>query len=463
MSQQGQRSVRLQGPVSGGKGWPFGSPQLVERFGCVIEEFLLEGVANSYEPVSGTQIARDGNWDVQPSASAEFRTRLYVVRPAEASRFNGVVLVNWQNVTAGLDLGSPSAYEMANGYAWFGVTTQRVAIDGQPSLAPGMPSTKGLPAADPERYGTLHHPGDEYSYDIFTSAARAVGRDRVRDGVDPLAGLEPRLVIATGASQSAMRLGSYINLVDDREPFFDGFFLNVHWGICPYPPNQPLVESFAPVVDGFYAGSSAIKQSGRVPIFVLNTQSETLHNLPVRQADSPTFRFWEMAGTAHAGGGSASAEMQEILARDGMMPFLQREVANRIDWSWVRNAALEYMVRWSDGGAPPPSFPPIDASAQTGIHVDADGNATGGIRLPELEVPTARHSGTNSVSPLAALTGESVPFDTSEIHRRYASAADYLEKWDAAVDRAREQGLLLDADVDTVRRCGRDLADELWT
>jgi hypothetical protein len=51
--------------------------------------------------------------------------------------------------------------------------------------------------------------------------------------------------------------------------------------------------------------------------------------------------------------------------------------------------------------ATPPSFPPVDASLTGSIHVDGDGNATGGIRLPDLEVPTARHSGTNDLNPLA--------------------------------------------------------------
>ena len=52
----GQRSAvaRASGPVTGGKGWPFGSPLNVHRYGCVLEEFLVEGAAQSYEPTPGT-------------------------------------------------------------------------------------------------------------------------------------------------------------------------------------------------------------------------------------------------------------------------------------------------------------------------------------------------------------------------------------------------------------------------
>jgi hypothetical protein len=194
---------------------------------------------------------------------------------------------------------------------------------------------------------------------------------------------------------------------------------------------------------------------------VLNSESETLHNLPVRQPDSPMFRFWEMAGTAHAGS-AIGAELNEILARDAVGTFLHRGIVNTIDWSWARNAALEHLVRWARGGEAPPALPPVDASPTGGIHADDAGNATGGIRLPDLEVPTARHSGTNDVNPLAALSGQSIPFTPEQIEARYQSAKAYLQQWDAAVARVREQGLVLDDDLDLLRGRGRQIAAELW-
>lgn len=56
----------------------------------------------------------------------------------------------------------------------------------------------GLVAWDNERYGSLSHPGDSYSYDIFSRAERAVGPDREHNGVDPMGGLKVRNLIATG-------------------------------------------------------------------------------------------------------------------------------------------------------------------------------------------------------------------------------------------------------------------------
>ncbi len=49
------------------------------------------------------------------------------------------------------------------------LTTQEVGIEGLP------PMPQGLAAWDPQRYGTLTIPSDDYSYDIFTQGALAVG------------------------------------------------------------------------------------------------------------------------------------------------------------------------------------------------------------------------------------------------------------------------------------------------
>jgi len=429
----------------------------------VLEEFLIEGVAVSYAPAPGSTIGLDGRWDTEPAETAPYRSRMYVVRPADPGRFNGTVFVNWQNVTAGVDLGAPAAYELDHGYAWVGITTQRVAIEGQPSLAVGLPETTGLPAWDPQRYGSLHHPGDAFSYDIFSQAARALAPARPTLPVDPLGGLEPRLMIATGGSQSAMRLGSYLNIADQRDAVFDGFFLLVHWGMCPYPPDQSLMESFRPIGGGLTAGSAAIADRHRVPVLVLNSESEVMNEYPVRQEDSGSFRFWEMAGTAHAGA-DVGGEMDSIMVRDGLGPLVVSEDRNLVDWSYVRNAALEHLVSWASGGPPPRSFPPIeiDDSHEPAIRRDEFGNALGGLRLPELVVPTAAHSGTNMGNPVAALAGQSTPLSDNQIRTLYPDSSTYLRAWDAAVNELVVQELVLECDLEPLVARGRTLADEFW-
>ena len=107
------------------------------------------------------------------------------------------------------------------------MSAQRVGIDGLPGA-----EERGLRAWDPERYGSLEHPGDDYSFDIFTHAARAVGRDRGALAVDPMGGLPVRHVVtATGGSQSAIRLNSYLNGIQPiGRPRFDGALPSVSTG-----------------------------------------------------------------------------------------------------------------------------------------------------------------------------------------------------------------------------------------
>ena len=354
--------------------------------------------------------------EVEPTEEASYRTRAYVVRPADPAKFNGIMLVNWQNVTIGVDFGMPDLEQLGQGYAWVGVTAQRVAHDGQPALTEDMPTTVGLHNWDPARYGSLHHPGDAFSYDIFSQAARRL-REGPADGVDMLGGLSPRLVIATGGSQSAMRLGSYLNIAHQKDRVIDGFLLTVHWGLCPPPSDMNLVESFELTPEFKFKASSQIRDDGGVPILVVNSESETMMVSIVRQPDSDTFRFWEMAGTAHAGGESVE-RMTATLVRDGVSEGLPVvEVRNTIAWDYVARAGLERLVEWIETNQPPASIPTITLDPAVGIVRDDIGNALGGVRVPEVVAPLAVHTGMQSELSAAALSGQSAPLSAERIRQ----------------------------------------------
>src|ERR1700728_1714337 len=64
-------------------------------------EFSVEGTAVSYE-LQGDRGA-DGRWELSPGAEPPSRTRLVVRRPIEPSRFSGAAVVEWNNVSAGID------------------------------------------------------------------------------------------------------------------------------------------------------------------------------------------------------------------------------------------------------------------------------------------------------------------------------------------------------------------------
>ncbi len=72
------------------------------------------------------------------------------------------------------------------------------------------------------RYASLTHPGDSYSYDMFSQAGQAV-RD---DATTILGGLQPERVIAVGESQSAGRLVTYIDAAHPVVDVYDGFLVH---------------------------------------------------------------------------------------------------------------------------------------------------------------------------------------------------------------------------------------------
>jgi hypothetical protein len=75
---------------------------------------------------------------------------------------------------------------------------------------------------DPNHYGSLHIPGDGFSYDIFAQVSRALVSSRWRTGADPLAGLSVKHCIGTGQSQFAARLATYVSAMHPVTNFFSG-------------------------------------------------------------------------------------------------------------------------------------------------------------------------------------------------------------------------------------------------
>ncbi len=452
--------AKVTGPVEGGKGRPFAAPPAEQvPDGYVVEEFLLDGTARSYRPTAEAGV--DGRWEVEPDEEADYRSRMYVVRPRDAADFNGIVQVSWQNVTAGVDIGMPSP-EAYDGYAWVGVSAQYVGVHGHADQGDGRAATAGLPGEDPERYATLHHPGDAFSYDIFTQAARTVAPGRTIGAVDPLGGLEPTTMIATGASQSAMRLSSYINIVHPREQLFDGYLLTVHFGISPRPPNEMPVGGISREDGAPSPASARIRDDIDAPVLVLCCEGETMSMYPVRQPDTATFRYWEIAGTAHATGGG----LDVLMERGGADLFanLGDFHPNTVRWDYVSDAALRHLVAWVRRGEEPPHFPLIEVESgqPPKVRLDDNDNAVGGMRVPELAAPTARHRGGNEGNLMLGLLGQSIPYTAEELRARYPDRDAYLARWDAGIDDLLASGLDIGGDVDVLRARGRTLGDDLF-
>src|SRR5262245_618771 len=393
---------RMQQPtaevLTGGRGRPFAASMLeIARFGYTEAEYALEGTATRYRLATGAELSRDGHWRAEPAGTAAFRTRLLIYRPTDPKRFNGTVVLTWNNVSAGYDLfGAESLELLEGGFGLACLTTQKVGIVGLP------PEPQGLAAWDPARYGALTIPSDDYSYDVFTQGARAVGPNRSRHAVDPMGGLAVKRVVALGASQSAGRLATYLNAIQPLERALDGFILGIYFGtgsalevgdgvvnlslMGPGGPGQGL------------RGTNLLRDDQGVPVFVVTSELEAMACYAVRQPDTDTFRYWESAGTCHVSD-QVTREREKKLLRDGVKQPPVAEGINRIPIVPLYEAAFHHMQRWLTDGTPPPIQPKLEfAGDPPRVVRDAHGIAVGGIRLPQVEAPIA----TNSAIPRAA-------------------------------------------------------------
>lgn len=119
----------MTGPVTGGdRGQPFAgmTAAALAQSGYAESEFFISGTATSFKPDGPIEV--DGVWKVAPETTADYKIRLLVRRPVDAKRFNGIVIVEWLNVTA-LAEGPADFMQMQelivrDGDAWVGVGAQ---------------------------------------------------------------------------------------------------------------------------------------------------------------------------------------------------------------------------------------------------------------------------------------------------------------------------------------------------
>jgi hypothetical protein len=430
--------------------------------GFATDEFFVSGEASSYK-LSGEPTS-DGHWNAELAETTAYATRIVVVRPVDPRKFNGTVVVEWLNVSAGADSAPDwnAAHReiIRNGYAYVGVSAQRVGVEGGPSLV-GMGTP--LKKADPQRYGRLNHPGDAFSYDIFSQAGRLL---RAPDAGRILGPLAPKRVIAVGESQSAVFLTTYVNAVDPIAKVFDGFLIHSRFGRAASLENPQM----AGPTDR--TGVVRLRTDLRVPVITVITETDLIDGgIPgfygARQPDNERLRVWEVAGTSHADAytftigftDSGSTPLEKLAAgyepTDKIMGMgLARPINNAPQHHYVLEAALWNLDRWIRIGQAPSKAGPIELSqddqsgAPAGFVLDANGLAEGGVRTPWVDVPTARLSGVgNSGGPLGFMVGVCEPFDSATLDRLYPGGKNaYLKKFEASLDLAIKAGFLLPAD-----------------
>lgn len=418
------------------------NPNAIEVPGVryIEEEFFIAGTANRYStPEMQTGTIVDGGH--------AYRTRFIVRRPASAEHFNGTLVIEWNNVTGGRDLDidwwQSGAHFMREGYVFIAASPQRVGVN-------------HLREWSASRYGDLDvtHGGmvtdDALSYDIFSAIAKSVARagESVPAGApDILGGLRPELIVATGHSQSASRLATYINHVHGLDPVFDGFMV--------------------------HGGGGRIRDDQPIKVFKIMAETDMARRAADPQPDTAGFRQWEVAGTSHVDipfeleyarmvGLEAGERITQPQPRS---PVCERPTYSHVPFRYAMNAAFEHLRNWIISDVPPPVAPRLallQSTPEVIFDRDAAGNIKGGIRLAAHAVPTATNTGMNSGDAFCRLYGSHEPFAEAALRSLYPSQAAYLAAVNAAVEQNLASGFILEADAEETKAQARASGVGAW-
>ncbi|MEZ4331540.1 MAG: alpha/beta hydrolase domain-containing protein [Myxococcota bacterium] len=436
-----------------GSGAPSGTTFDLDALGYEAAEYFLAGDARAYQPASGTAFLPDGAWQIEPDGALQpYVTRIQVYRPKNPRRFNGSVFVEWLNVSNQADTMPDWIYAhvelMRRGAVYVGVTAQAIGVNAAVAL-------------EPTRYGPggagLRHPGDSFSYDVFSQAGQAVRDHRA---LLPR-GRRAERVIAMGESQSASRMVTYIDAVHPLVRVYDGFLVHSRGATGSALRQAPLDPIATP-------GPTLIRGDALEPVFVFQTETDTR---ATRQPDSATFRQWEVAGTAHADmytlgigqpdtGRSAEAAQRLFDAMldpvneplPGILPPCTLPV-NAGPHHWVLVAAVRHLDQWVRRGTPPPTG---GAGIVEPLQLDADGNVVGGIRTPHVDVPVATLRGTGNSAPgplnFCFLFGTTTPLAPERLDALYPSHGRFVLEWALSLFEAAFRGYVLLEDVPRLLR-----------
>ncbi len=350
--------------------------------------------------------------------SPAYTSRMVVHRPANKAKFSGTVFMEWYNVTGGIDMGVMWAlnreYFIREGHVHVGVSAQKVGAD-------------ALKTYDAERYEAINHPGDTEANAIFSQAAMAM-RTQTERLLGP--GMQIRALLAGGQSQSSGRLADYIDNVPPAERFYDGYLL--HSGGAP-------------------------QSNPDVPVFLVFTMLEADGIL----VDLPNVVEWEVAGASHSdayiarrGGEEQGSDLGVTTECAGSM--------NEYPAYMVYNAAIDWLDKWVRNGERPPSGDPLKPG-----QLDEYGNALGGVRLQDIDVPIATYTGTGDLvvnlldflnrfdvwSTFTCLaSGGTAPLTEQQLLQLYPTHESYVQQYTAAADKALANGYLLRADYEAAIR-----------
>jgi hypothetical protein len=432
----------------------------------VEEEFFASGSATVYtyeeQPRRGVVLPRD--------LGVPYKTRLIVRRPADPADANGTLVVEWWNSTASFDAApvwdASAEFFAREGWTYVGVTNSNTPIA---FLQGGCRLGGVIPVANcRQRYATLALPENGQAYDVISQIVHAL---RQRGASSPLPASYPvERVFHAGQSQQG---GSVITYASDFHfPDNDGYFAQIfvlgraiNSGPVCGSAGAPAYPACTPALQG---RDRLVRTDLPVPVIQALSETDVASGFgPIaqdgRQEDTRSYRYYEMAGTAHAGVHQGVDVVPGLLKlEDTCLNPLNTHADGPVFGSYLLNAMWKNLERQARGHVPPPQGKPI-AVLDGAIERDAFGNALGGLRLPELDVPVASYQPTNLVDeenipgilrpalPLlnlfCNLSGSVFPFDAATLAELYPSEQRFAKRYRQQLRNLVARRLLLEEDA----------------
>ena len=416
----------------------------LDAVGYVEEEYYIAGTINQYNWPKG---------DPRPSILYEgvpYATRVLVRKPADPNKFSGFVCTELLNGSAQLDYGP----------IW-SLCWERIIADGDGWIAfSSMKSSMELlKKYDPERYGDIGFPNPvppEERTDFTVNPSYAAETIRLRGNV-------PMLLRDTtfdfGLSMDVWpQLSAWVRRCQPGDPFcgyevkkvfidsvFDGNgFIG---GLHPYysgPDDSPIFDGYIMFMMGsggmynrenpeFSRDDPRCRITVDVPVIKLKHAGDMRNTPPHRlwsvmwrceDGDEPghQMRWYEVPGVAikyvHNADRPPYSCLADYEALDIQPPQVTESQYDCLMSRYMQMGAYENLKNWMLGTVPPRG----DRLNMTGQYpsfdfiYDDNGNQTGGIRNPYVDVPLATYVDDGTI----------IPFSKEKRDSLYASKEDYV-------------------------------------
>jgi hypothetical protein len=455
----------------------------------VQEEFLISGNASVYNYASDPPVRGE---IVEQDPDLPYTTRIIVIRPDDAAAFNGTLVLEWFNSTAGFDTApvwdSSAEYFAREGIVYVGLTNANTSYGDTGGaldfLRDGCSVFGLLPPTCGTRYASLWMEEPGQAYEMASQIANLLKSDSPENPLPP--GFEVELLFHAGQSQQGGSMITYASAFHDLSPFNDGYFVQaassarpINFGPRCGDEGSPEYPDCTPALEG---DQRRVRTDLPVPVYRAMTESDVDRRDmadDTRQEDTKTFRYYEVPGTAHLtvhedvevlpawvaiifGLGSDPLYLEDTCA------FPLNTLADGpVFGSYVYNAMWRNMEWQARRRIRPPHGDLIEV-VDGEIARDEYGNALGGIRLPYLDVPIASYGFPNVVDPamppllqpllgLACLLGGTVtPFDQETLDELYPRRGQYVREVSLAAGRLMRQRFLLLEDFEAIVQEARE-------